>query len=95
MMPPDSPVPYAYLHPTSAQSLRELLASRTLSVGDLARMTGVPAETMRDAIQGKCPLDIGVWKAVATALSANHAQFSITTDERDGKQCLELYCVWT
>lgn len=94
MMMPDSPVPYAYLQPASAQSLRELLASRTLSVGDLAHMTGVPAEMIRDAIQGKCPLEIGVWKAVATVLNADHAQFSITTDDRNGTPCLELYCVW-
>jgi hypothetical protein len=50
---------------------------------------------MRDAIHGECPLEISVWKAIATALNANHAQFSIATDERNGTRCLELYCVWT
>jgi hypothetical protein len=94
-MKADSPAPETYLHPASAQSLRELLASKAISVGDLARMTGVPADMMRDAIQGNCLLEIGVWKAVANVLNASHAQFSITTDERNGTPCLELYCVWT
>jgi hypothetical protein len=91
----DSPIAEAYLHPASAQSLRELLARKPLSVGDVARSIGVPVETMRNAIDGTCPLEVSVWRAVATTLNADHAQFNITTDERDGTPCLELYCVWT
>ena len=90
-----SPIAEAYLHPTSAQSLRELLARKPVSIGDLARMMAVPTERMRDAVDGNCPLEIGIWKAVAATLNADHAQFSITTDERNGSTCLELYCVWT
>ncbi len=91
--PADSPVAEAYLHPATAQLWRELLANRALSVGDLAGMTDLPVPTLRDAINGKCPLAIGLWKEIASALQASQAEFSFTTSEREGKPCWELYCV--
>jgi hypothetical protein len=91
--PADSPVAEAYLHPATAQLWRELLANRALSVGDLAGMADLPVPTLRDAINGKCPLAIGLWKEIASALQATQAEFSFTTSERDGKPCWELYCV--
>ncbi len=91
--PASSPVAQAYLHPATAQLWRELLANRTLSVGDLASMTSLPLDTLRDAMNGKCPLAVGLWKEIASALHATQAEFSFTTSERDGEPCWELYCV--
>jgi hypothetical protein len=91
--PADSPVAEAYLHPATAQLLRELLANRMLSVGDLAEMAGLPVPTLRDAMNGKRPLAVGLWKEIASALNATQAEFSFTSSERDGHPCWELYCV--
>lgn len=91
--PADSPVAEAYLHPATAQLWRELLANRALSVSDLAGMADLPLPTLRDAMNGKCPLAIGLWKEIASALQATQAEFSFTTSQRDGKPCWELYCV--
>ena len=77
--PASSPVAQAYLHPATAQLWRELLANRTLSVGDLAGMASLPVNTLRDAMNGKCPLAISFHKPTAS--------------ERDGEPCWELYCV--
>lgn len=91
--PTSSPVAEAYLHPATAQLWRELLANRALSIGDLAGMANLPLSTLRDAMNGKCPLAIGLWKEIASALHATQAEFSFTTGERDGQPCWELYCV--
>jgi hypothetical protein len=91
--PASSPVAEAYLHPATAQLWRELLANHTLSVGDLAGMTSLPVDTLRDAMNGKRPLAVGLWKEIATALHAEQAEFSFTTSERNGEPCWELYCV--
>lgn len=91
--PADSPVAEAYLHPATAQLLRELLANRMLSVGDLAELAGLPAPTLRDAMNGKRPLAVGLWKEIASALNATQAEFSFTSSQRDGQPCWELYCV--
>jgi hypothetical protein len=91
--PADSPVAEAYLHPATAQLLRELLANRMLSVGDLAEMAGLPVPILRDAINGKRPLPVGLWKEIASALYTTQAEFSFTSSQRDGQPCWELYCV--
>ena len=83
----------AYLHPATAQLWRELLANRALSVSDLAGMSDLPVNTLRDAMNGKCPLAVGLWKEIASALHATQAEFSFTTSERNGQPCWELYCV--
>lgn len=89
----DSPITEAYLHPATAQLWRELLANQTLSIGDLAQMINLPLTVMRDAMNGKCPLAIGLWREIAAALRAGQAEFNLTTSERDGQPCWELYCV--
>ncbi len=91
--PASSPVAQAYLHPATAQLWRELLAGRALSVGDLAGMTGLALPVLRDAMNGKCPLAVGLWKEIASVLHATQAEFSFTTSERNGEPCWELYCV--
>jgi hypothetical protein len=91
--PASSPVAEAYLHPATAQLWRELLANRALSVGDLAGMADLPLNTLRDAMNGRCPLAVGLWKEIASALHATQAEFSFTTSERNGQPCWELYCV--
>ena len=91
--PASSPVAEAYLHPATAQLWRELLANRSLSVGDLAGMADLPVNMLRDAMNGKCPLAVGLWKEIASALHAAQAEFSFTTSERNGQPCWELYCV--
>ena len=91
--PADSPIAEAYLHPATAQLLRELLANRMLSVGDLAAMAGLPVLALRDAMNGKRPLAVGLWKEIALALHAAQAEFSFTSSQRDGQPCWELYCV--
>jgi hypothetical protein len=91
--PTHSPLAEAYLHPATAQLWRELLASRALSVGDLAQRTGLPVLTLRDALNGKSPLAVGLWKEIASALQPTQAEFSFTTSERNGQPCWELYCV--
>ena len=91
--PANSTVAEAYLHPATAQLLRELLASRMWSVGDLAQRAGLPVPTLRDAMNGKCPLAVGLWKEIASALNATQTEFSFTSSERDGRPCWELYCV--
>lgn len=88
-----SPVAEAYLHPATAQLWRELLANHALSVSDLAGMADLPVITLRDAMNGKCPLAVGLWKEIASALHATEAEFSFTTSERNGQPCWELYCV--
>ncbi len=88
-----SPVAEAYLHPATAQLWRELLTNRSLSVSDLADMADLPLNTLRDAMNGKCPLAVGLWKEIASALHATQAEFSFTTSERNGRPCWELYCV--
>lgn len=91
LSPASSPVSEAYLHPATAQLWRELLANRALS--DLAGISDLPVDTLRDAMNGKCPLAIGLWKEIASALHATQAEFSFTTSERNGQPCWELYCV--
>jgi hypothetical protein len=93
LSPASSPVSEAYLHPATAQLWRELLANRALSVSDLAGISDLPVDTLRDAMNGKCPLAIGLWKEIASALHATQAEFSFTTSERNGQPCWELYCV--
>ncbi|HLK31968.1 MAG TPA: hypothetical protein VKT29_02695 [Terriglobales bacterium] len=91
--PAKSPVAQAYLHPNTAQLWRELLANRALSIGDLAATASLPVDTLRDAMNGQCPLAVGLWKEIAAALRADQAEFSFTTSERNGEACWELYCV--
>ena len=91
--PTGSPVAEAYLHPATAQLWRELMANQTLSVGDLAQRADLPVTTLRDAMNGKCPLAVGLWKEIAAALHATQAEFSFSTSERNGDPCWELYCV--
>lgn len=93
LLPASSPVAEAYLHPATAQLWRELLANRALSVSDLAGIADLPVNTLRDAMNGKCPLAVGLWKEIASALHATQAEFSFTTSERNGQTCWELYCV--
>lgn len=93
LSPASSPVSEAYLHPATAQLWRELLANRALSVSDLAGISDLPVDTLCDAMNGKCPLAIGLWKEIASALHATQAEFSFTTSERNGQPCWELYCV--
>src|SRR5690348_17448742 len=52
--PPRSTLfPYTTLF--RSQLWRELLANRALSVGDLAGMADLPLNTLRDAMNGRCP----------------------------------------
>jgi hypothetical protein len=89
----DSPIAEAYLHPATAQLWRELLANQALSVGDLAEKINLPVPALRDAMNGKSPLAVGLWREIAVALRAAQAEFNLTTSERDGQPCWELYCV--